>query len=264
MRSLRRSSITLILALSLLAGSAGAGIRVVSDLDDTTKITNVGDPLAALVNGLFGNRAFAGMREMYTSFAIERKYTFDYVSGASEALRFRAARFLENGGFPVGALHLRPLLGSGTVREYKTRVIRQLMDRNPTDAFIFVGDDTTVDFEVYDDLFRYAPDRILAIYIRKVTNHKLPPSTYPFLTAFDLARTEFSMGRLTAAEASPVALAILGERRDRRIIPGFSYCPSSVGFVGDPQIEAWNRAINTRVQSICRKRQRSTLADSVD
>ncbi len=240
--------------------SASAGIRVVSDIDDTTKITDVGDPLAAIANGLFGKRAFAGMRELYQSFAIDRKYTFDYVTGAPDVVRFLAAKFLSDAGFPDGKLHTRPFLGFGGLRKYKTRVIHKLMDENPNDVFIFVGDDTASDFEVYDELFRSAPERVLAIYIRKVTNRNLPPSAYPFLTAFDIARIEFQMGRLEVIQAAPVALAILGEKKDNRIIPKYSYCPLNPSLI-DPQMDGWDTSVKIRVQAICFKRQSVTEID---
>jgi phosphatidate phosphatase APP1 len=254
MRKVLVSAVAAILGLSFAVASANANIRVVSDIDDTTKITDVGDPLAMVVNGLFSNRAFAGMRELYLSFSIERKYFFDYVTGSPDLLRFRAEKFLESGGFPVGELHLKPTFGSEKLRAYKTRVIRELMEKNPKDVFILIGDDTQADYLVYDELYRYAPDRILAIYIRKVTNHKLPPSAYPFLSAFDLARTEHLMGRLTVAQAAPVALAILGEKKDVRVIPRFSYCPVQMNSNADPQIEKWSSAIDARIEKICRNR----------
>jgi hypothetical protein len=244
-----------------MATSACAGIRVVSDIDDTAKISNVGDPLAAIANGLFGKRAFAGMRELYQSLAIDRKYAFDYVTGAPDAIRFLAQDFLSDAGFPDGKLYTRPFIGLGDLRKYRLRVIRELMDANPNDDFIFVGDDTGSDFDVYDELFRSAPERVLAIYIRKVTNRNIPPSAYSFLTAFDIARIEFTMGRLEVIQAAPVALAILGEKKDKRIIPGYSYCPVNVGIL-DAQMNGWNTAINARVQAICLKRKSTTEVDS--
>lgn len=251
MRDLRLNLLGFFMMTFLTTAPAVAGIRVVSDIDDTAKITDVGNPLAMIVNGLFSKKAFTGMQEFYGSLATARGYSFDYVTGAVDVLRFRAARFLRAGGFPAGELHTKPTFGGGDVREYKTRVIRALFDRYPEDRFILVGDDTQADFAVYDDLYRSFPDRILAIYIRRVTNRQLPPSAYPFLTAFDLARTEYLMGRLQVKEAEPVALAILAEKKDRRIIPEFAYCPVGAFLALDPQMEAWNDAIDARVRKIC-------------
>lgn len=255
MRAFRLS----VFAFTLLLGSAVpalAGIRVVSDIDDTLKITNVGDPLAMVVNGLFSSRAFAGMRELYVAFGAQRSYAFDYVTGAPEILGFRVRKFLYAGGFPPGGIHLKPS-GRESTRAYKVRVIRALFDANPSDRFILIGDDTQADFDAYDDLFRAAPDRILAIYIRQVTHRRLPPSASGFLTAFDIARTEYLMDRFTVDQTAPVAFRILNEPRVKRIIPAFGYCPVRSFVSMDSLVGDWDRAIDARVLEICLARERS-------
>jgi hypothetical protein len=247
-------NLLLTILFSFTARSTAAAIRVVSDIDDTMKISNVGDPLSMAINGMFTSRPFTGMRELYQSFKWQRRYVFSYVTGLPDALRFRAEKFLNVGGFPKGELHLKPLFGKESLADYKQRVIRGIIDSNPDDQFILIGDDTQADFEVYDSIFRYAPSRVLAIYIRKVTNRKLPPSAYAFLTAYDIARFEFLFDRLEVEDAAPVALAILGEQRDSRIVPRFNYCPLSPSFVSDPRIEGWYRDIDARIQKICESR----------
>lgn len=244
------------IVISLESTSAQAGICVVSDIDDTTKITNVGDPLIGAWNALFSSRAFTGMSALYSTLALERGYSYEYLSGAPTFLGNRVKEFLKINGFPNGGIHLKPLTGAGGLREYKTRELRNILLAHPGDQFIFVGDDTQHDSEVYDEVFRSAPDRILSIYIRKVTNGPLPPSAYPFLSAFDIARTEYLMGRLQVSEAAPTALAIIAEPRDRGIMPRFTYCPVLMsGFYIDPKMERWTDTIFARVEKICKARQ---------
>lgn len=247
-------NLVLSLSVSLMTVSASAGIRVVSDIDDTAKITNVGSPAAAVWNGLFSNRAFTGMRELYGSFAVGKGYAFSYLSGSPDFLKFRAKQFLKASGFPEGELYLRPTGQKESLRAYKVRVIREILQKYPDDRLLLIGDDTQADFDAYDDIFRYAPDRIVAVYIRKVTNRKLPPSVYPFLSAFDLARTEYIMGRFSVTDMAPVAISILSERRMSRIVPSFSYCPVNAFFSSDEQVERWNRDIDSRIQEICQSR----------
>lgn len=245
------------IGLSLGSVSVEAGVRVVSDIDDTTKITNVADPFSRAWNGLFSSRAFSGMSELYSTLAVERGYSYEYLTGAPEFFTEKVRYFLGKNGFPKGGLHLRPLVGSGSLREYKTRVLKKILETYPDDKFIFIGDDTQRDFEVYDDVYRSAPDRILSIYIRKITNRPLPPSAYPFLSAFDIARTEYIMGRLEVSEVAPTAIAIISEPHDRRIMPRFTYCPVLLNaFYVDPKIEKWTDVIGARVEKICRSRRR--------
>lgn len=250
-----RSTLVLIFALFLSIGTAEATVRVVSDIDDTTKVTNVGSTWPAVYNGLFTTRSFTGMAELYQSLAQERGYAFEYLTGSPTAIGPRVRRFLRLNRFPEGGLTLKPTLGSESTREYKIRALREMLVRFPKDQFILIGDDTQADVDAYDDLYRFAPDRILAIYIRKVENEKLPPSIYPFLTAFDIARTEYLMNRLTVEQASPVAISILSEPQENRIFPHFVYCPAPKNFpFAEDRMEEWNRKIEERTQAICRKR----------
>lgn len=247
--------VLLLIAFSLESVSAQAGIRVVSDIDDTTKITNVGDPVIGAWNALFTSRAFAGMSELYSTLALERAYTYEYLTGAPEILGGKVRGFLERNGFPQGEIHLRPLFGSGSLREFKTHELEKIMTAHPEDHFIFIGDDGQHDADVYNDVFRMSPDRILSIYIRTVTNRPLPPSEYSFLSAFDIARTEYIMGRLEASEVAPTALAIIAEPRDRRIMPEFTYCPVAQEAFGiDPRVEKWTKQIFSRIEKICEAR----------
>ncbi len=246
--------IPMVLLLSVV--SAEAGIRVVSDIDDTTKITNVGETLPSIWNGLFTSHAFSGMPELYSTWAKKRGYTFEYLTGAPSVLRPNVKSFIRKNRFPSGGLHLKPLLGAGSLREFKTRELKRIVDAHPDDLFIFVGDDTQHDFEVYDDIYKIVPSRILAIYIRKVTNHPVPPSSYPFLSAFDIARTEYLMGRLEVPQVAPTALAIIAEPRDLRIMPKFTYCPVRPHRFGeDPLIEKWTHLITMRIEKICEMRE---------
>jgi hypothetical protein len=243
----------LILAFAGLSVSASAGVRVVSDIDDTTKITDVGSSVAAAWNTFFSTRAFTGMTELYSTLAIERGYSFDYLTAAPRFLSYRVHQFLDDNRFPPGEVHLRS--GSGGIREYKVRELKKIFLNHPDDQFILVGDDTQHDFEAYDDLYRAFPDRILAIYIRQITNRPLPPSAYPFLSAFEIARTEYLMGRLQVAEIAPAAIAIISDPRDRRIVPRFAYCPPKKFFLfSDPKVDKWNETISDRIQAICKTR----------
>jgi len=249
-----RNTALVFLALCLGPETSLAGVRVISDIDDTTKITNVGSPLLAIWNGLFSTRSFAGMPELYSAFAIERHYSFDYVTGAPEILENNVREFLKVNRFPKGGLHLRGPF-ERDLRTYKKRKVLKILAAHPNDQFILIGDDTQHDFEVYDDIYKTMPDRIIAVYIRKITNRPLPPSAYPFLSAFDIAFTEYLMDRMTVDEISPTALGILAEPSDRRVFPRFSHCPPTRHYIlNDPKIDKWKTAITERIQEICRVR----------
>jgi hypothetical protein len=275
---LRRIALALLisqgLCTSLGFNRADAAIRVVSDIDDTAKITNIESQIASKWNALFYSKAFTGMKELYSVFSVSREYEFHYLTAAPKALRSRVSRFLTVNAFPEGEIHLRPI-GFESVKEYKVRVLQEIMERHPQDSFILIGDDTQVDAAAYDEVYRMDSSRILAIYIRKVRNVPLPPSVYPFTTAFDVALYEGSMKRMEPWEAAPVAFSILAEKRDERVLPDFAHCPSlsfsdfkfkpSKGEQGLPEFNApqpdrWSKSIRARVQSICKARERTAAA----
>jgi hypothetical protein len=254
LRALRLPMILGALLVSLPA-MAGGAIRVVSDIDDTAKISNAQSVPALLLNSLFSDRAFSGMKELYSSFAYERSYEFDYLSAAPFFWKPVIGDFLWDNGFPKGDVHVRSPFKSESRIDFKKRVLKELLVRYPDDSFIYVGDDGQQDVQAYDEIYRFAAGRILAIYIRKIANKPLPPSEYPFLTSFDIARTENMMGRLDTFETAPVALAVISEQRDQRLIPRFSYCPAKKPYrFSDPKVEEWNDRVSKRVQDICKKR----------
>lgn len=235
--------------------SAVSGIRVVSDIDDTAKITHVDFAAAAAWNGLFYSRAFTGMKELYTTFSVSRGYPFHYLTAASSAFRGRVNKFINGNGFPQGTLHLKPALSGLSAKEFKSKELLKIFAAHPNDQFLLIGDDTQADADVYDSVYRMQPERILAIYIRRVANRPLQPSVYAFLSAFDLARTELEMGRMEPWELSPVALAILGESRTDRVLPRFNHCPGEeIRPITDPDVEEWNRLITNKIRNICDSR----------
>jgi phosphatidate phosphatase APP1 len=77
----------------------------------------------------------------------------------------RLVRFLEKNGYPPMALFLRNL-GRSTLSGYKEPVLRRLAARFPQ-PLILIGDSGERDPEIYAELAREAPGRVLRIYIRE-------------------------------------------------------------------------------------------------
>ncbi len=245
----------LVFGIFLCAGDTPAAIRVVSDIDDTAKIANVGSTWPSVANAFFSSRSFAGMPELYQSMARVRHYEFEYLSAAPEVLTPQVHRFLETNAYPPGSITLKSNFSFNANHSYKVGALKRILDSHPEDSFILVGDDTQSDVEAYDELYRFAPHRILAIYIRKVVNQRLPPAIFPFLTAFEIARTEYLMGRMSIEEVEPVAMAVLGEPRENFVFPRFAYCPIRNPLsLNEEQIEQWNREIEERTETICKRR----------
>ena len=73
------------------------------------------------------------------------------------------------GQLPAEGIHyLRDLLGNRHGREQKHTRIREVLDLHPDLSFVLLGDSGEHDPQVYADIVREYPGRILAVYIREV------------------------------------------------------------------------------------------------
>ena len=160
---------------------ARAGVRIVdprapflviSDFDDTVAVTNVLDRRrfidAALLQDSHTQPAIPGMSAFYRCLVEDRPIVapLAFVSGSPHQFGPRIAGFLRRNGFPMAGLYLRNL-GPDTLSDYKPPAIRRILRAVPQKA-ILIGDSGEHDPEVYAQIRREFPDRILGIYIHDV------------------------------------------------------------------------------------------------
>jgi phosphatidate phosphatase APP1 len=148
-----------------------AAFGVISDIDDTvlqTGVQRVGRMILTTLTGSALTRIpFAGAAALYTDLAAGRNPVF-YVSSSPWNLHAFLVAFLRHHGFPAGPVLLRDLLGTSAGREPKARRLQEILDLHPHLRFVLVGDSGEQDPEIYADLVRRHPDRVLAVYIREV------------------------------------------------------------------------------------------------
>ena len=154
------------------------GLSIISDIDDTVKISNVTDHTSLLDYTFLRDFVAApGMSELYAHWS-ERGASLHFVSSSPWQLYAPLREFLDDTGFPWATLSLKSvrfrdetffnLFKKGT--ETKPVAIEAIIDRYPNRNFILVGDSGEQDPEVYAAIMHKYPDRILGIYIRNVTN----------------------------------------------------------------------------------------------
>ncbi len=174
------------------------GLSVVSDVDDTIKITEVPAGKTRVLRNslLLPFRAAAGMRERYVNLAAVAEGAgeacFHYVSGSPWQLYQPLARFLfEQESFPEGTVHMKNLRknllepgaldtilafalgGDLATLEQKVRQITHLMMHLPRRDFILIGDSGEKDPEVYRAIANLFPGRVRKILIRDVQAERL-------------------------------------------------------------------------------------------
>lgn len=153
------------------------GVTVVSDVDDTIKVTEVFRGKRRVLERTFLEpfEEVPGMAARYRAWRDDGA-VFHYVSAAPWHLYPELSHFLDRAHFPTGTLHLRTfrvkderrwnLLASP--RRHKLREISTLLARYPRRRFVLVGDTGESDPEIYGELARSHPKQIAAIALRDV------------------------------------------------------------------------------------------------
>lgn len=154
------------------------GVSVISDIDDTIKITNVRDRHAALRNTFLREfQPVPGMVEFYQILARSNGATLHYVSASPWQLYDPLAAFVHSNDLPAGTFHLKTFQWKdrsflslfNDPEKYKPAVIEPLLRRFPNRRFVLIGDSGERDPEIYAALARKFPTHIERIYIRDVT-----------------------------------------------------------------------------------------------
>ncbi len=153
------------------------GLTVVSDIDDTVKVTEVRDHRALLANTFLREfRAVPGMADLYRRWA-KGGAVFHYVSASPWQLYAPLSDFLRRHDFPAGTFHLksfRPrVTGLRTLlanpEKSKRRAVAAVLEAFPRRRFVLVGDSGERDPEMYAELARAYPGRVARVLIRDVT-----------------------------------------------------------------------------------------------
>jgi phosphatidate phosphatase APP1 len=151
--------------------ASSARFGVLSDIDDTILETGVQRVLRMVVQTFAGSSLtrtpFPGAVELYRDLAADVNPVF-YVSSSPWNLHSFLLAFLRHRGFPLGPVLLRDLLGTSAGREQKHDRIREVLDLHPDLRFVLIGDSGEHDPQIYADIVREHPDRVLAVYIREV------------------------------------------------------------------------------------------------
>lgn len=200
--------------------------RIVSDLDDTIKISHTQKKLKTVARGLFRTSAYAGMSELYrellTVSGLPLSVTALHILSSSPPLiRGRIENFLLKNEFPPAELLLRHWIRQPDVRTYKLAALEKIAAECEESLLLF-GDDTEYDPEIFASFSERHPQRILAAYVHTVRGRQIPKGQIPFFTAFDVACHEAAAGRLSPEQVRHVGEAMLRAKKPTRLIPRFS------------------------------------------
>lgn len=166
----------------VLVVDPAARLAVISDLDDTVIETGITRGLEflrlTLLTNVTDRTPLPGAAELYRALVAPRggpdRPVF-YLSTSPWNLYELLARFLVLRGFPAGPMLLtdwgpsRTNLFRITAEQHKLTLIRALLAEHPELRVVLVGDTGQLDPEIYATVATEAPDRVRAIYVRRIT-----------------------------------------------------------------------------------------------
>ena len=162
------------------------GPLVVSDIDDTIKVSGVRDRRSLLANTFL--RAFTpvpGMSDAYQAWG-GGGAAFHYLSASPWQLYPALRDFLRTQRFPEGSMHMKAFRWKdrsffnlfGGQEAYKRGAITPLLQALPHRRFVLVGDSGEQDPEIFGALARENPVKVAAVYIRDTTGEDRLASRY--------------------------------------------------------------------------------------
>ncbi|MBC7742134.1 MAG: DUF2183 domain-containing protein [Bdellovibrionaceae bacterium] len=144
------------LAVQLASSLASSKVLLISDVDDTLKVSHVLYTTDMLARATDFKTPFAGMSQLYQLIInSDPANVVVYISNAQESIlgspimRQSHERFLAYNQFPKGELILKQ---NASIAENKLTKIRQQLIKEKPDQVIFVGDNGESDAEIYHQI----------------------------------------------------------------------------------------------------------------
>lgn len=168
----------------VLIPPADADFAIISDLDDTVIRSGITNPARAALTLLLNNATtrtpFPGVAAFYRALRAgpsgAASNPLFYVSSSPWNLYDLVVEFLARQDIPEGPLFLRAwgldadALPVGGHSDHKSELINGLLTTYPHLSFVLIGDSGQQDPEIYRDVVTSRPGRVLAVYIRDVTD----------------------------------------------------------------------------------------------
>ncbi len=252
-------SITMIFTLTSFAK-----LVVVSDIDDTVKVSHVRDKLDAVQNAFKTNNIFKGMSDLYHGVKAENDATIYYLTNAPKILMERShMNLLKNGKFPTGTLLARSGYSSD---EFKTVALEAIMEHEQPTQVILLGDNGEKDIYFYSEIAKKYPSVEFTTFIRiaydKDDRHSPLQGQYGFVTPFEILSVLSSEGYLSndfsndfyAAHAPKFLVESTGREEGRMFIPRWLRCKGhDASLTLDLLQNDLQNRILRKVNSICSK-----------
>ncbi|CAF0964448.1 unnamed protein product [Rotaria sordida] len=154
------------------------GLSIISDIDDTIKISEVIDKIRLAANTFIHRfRVVEGMPQVYSKWKDKYNCSFHYLSAMPDQLYTVTKDFIDDHKFPDGTFHMRHFhwssmsiynfIHSSDTKMHKINHLRYFIF-NSLRTLVLIGDSGEIDPEIYGLIARKYPKRIHKIFIRAV------------------------------------------------------------------------------------------------
>lgn len=172
---------------------------IISDVDDTIVKTFVTDKKrlveAVLLKNAHQLEPVGGAAAAYQKAKSAGVLGYFYLSGSPQNFYLRIQSYLAHQKFPAGPLLLKNLGDDNMTKQhgYKLERLESLLTSLPMMKVVVIGDSGEHDPEIYLELKKRHPDRVVGIVIRKTPGSDLTASRFAGVTAFDDAYPDDSV-----------------------------------------------------------------------
>ncbi|WP_413294504.1 phosphatase domain-containing protein [Bdellovibrio sp. HCB185ZH] len=232
-----KNLICVLLALFATA-TANAKILVISDIDDTLKVSHILSKAGSTTSAFDDDSKFVGMAEIFQDLRYAyNDIEFHYVSLAPKFLmREQHEDFLEENDFPITGLHMNP--GIKQDPDLKQKVIRQLLSEKNPELVIYFGDNGQFDTVVYDQMTKEFPQIPALSYIREAyssygeSKNPTRQGQIGFVTSVEVVLDLISRNILTKSSYLPIQEIVYkrlmkdddDETFGKMVFPGWQDC----------------------------------------
>ncbi|UZJ53089.1 hypothetical protein CBS101457_002409 [Exobasidium rhododendri] len=196
-----------------VANDESSSVRVISDVDDTARHTEVLGGSRIVTRNVFVRPyeevQIAGVTHWYDRLCFEGRVDgFHYVTNAPAEMYGIVKAYLSSAQLPCGHLALKhyfsPTKTTSWLQAYlqpaasrKRQNLSRCLDDFPKSKFIFIGDSGEMDLEIYSEMAKERPHQVKGIWIRDVGNVTS--------TAKSMANTSFASSIPSSIQSPPAA-----------------------------------------------------------
>lgn len=212
---MKNTSFFLVLVALFFSLQSFGKILVISDIDDTLKISHVLMTYDTIDNSIAYDNHFIGMSQVLQAVGKSNDAEFAYVSNAPRSVMLIPHEmFLDYNQFPLGTLYLRPSIFDSN---HKLETITDIILKSEANFVLLIGDNGEADPVIYRDLVQRFPAIRFHVYIHQVysvlskseTGQKLEAGQKGFATSIDLAADLQALGLLAVSDFEQISAKVI-------------------------------------------------------